>query len=177
MRKILILLLIILPLISFAQETVWDYPVKPGDSKWKAFLNNAEKVQACQVPATTLSSLSTGELIQLCLDYPLLPDIFAFNNLQDGFSKFENDFNGFKELLQRNDALDELVKEYKSIDPTAIPVNGTILEKGDYVLGISFLELFISHPSIIGKINEREKGLPSFLVSNYRDANIIFCDC
>ncbi|MCF8359111.1 MAG: hypothetical protein K9H26_10155 [Prolixibacteraceae bacterium] len=157
LKEVLILFLLI-PIFSFAQEDgIWDFPVKPGAVEWKTFLNNAEKVQACQVPATTLSSIPTGELVQICLNYPLLPDIFAFNNLQDGFNKFENDFNGFGELLRRDDALEELVKEYKSIDPAAIPQNGTILEKGNYVLRTSFLELYISHPSIIKKINFEEK--------------------
>ena len=72
----------------------------------------------------------------------MLPDIFAFNNINEGFNKFENDFNGFRELMLRNNALGELLESYKVNDPNKIPTNKSILEKGNYVLRFSFLELF-----------------------------------
>lgn len=158
MKSILFLILFI-PLLSFSKtgETKWDFPVKPGTSSWKLLKNNAEMVKACQVPDEVLSTLNTQELLDVCLKYPLLTDIFAFNNIKDGFNKFENDFNGFRELLKRDDAHKELLSKYKSIDPEAIPVNGTILEKGNYVLSLSFLELFVSHPLMIKKLETMGK--------------------
>jgi hypothetical protein len=158
MKSILFLILFI-SLLSFSNtgETKWDFPVKPGTSSWKLLKNNAEKVEACQVPGEVLSTLNTQELLDVCLNYPLLPDIFAFNNIKDGFNKFEDDFNGFRDLLKHDDAPKELLSKYKSIDPEAIPVNGTILGKGNYVLSLSFIELFVSHPLMIGKIETKGK--------------------
>jgi len=101
--------------------------------------------------------MNTRDLLKVCLDYPLLPDILAFNNIKDGFAKFENDFNGFRELLRRDDAPDELLKRYKSIEPAAIPANETILGKGNYVLSMSFIELFVSHPLMVKKIDTNGK--------------------
>ncbi len=158
MKKLLFLLLIV-PLFSLAQsgENTWDYPVKPGSEEWKELKNNSEKVNICQVPVEILSKATTSELLQICLQYPLLPDIFTFNNIYNGFGKFEDDFNGFRELLSRSDAAIELIKNYKTIAPTAIPPEGTIIEKGNYVLRLSVLELFMSHPLILDKTNLNNK--------------------
>lgn len=139
------------------ESTQWDFPAKPGSLNWKSFKNNAEKVQSCQIPNDLLTLLKTADLLNICLNYPLLPDIFAFNNIKNGFNKFERDFNGFRELLKREDAANELLKKYKAINPLSIPVNGTILEKGNFALKISFIELFISHPLIIEKTGNSNK--------------------
>ena len=94
MKKIIVLLLLAIPIISLAQEKAsWDFPMKPGSEEWKALSSNEEKISACQIPYKQLSSIATFELIQVCLNYPLLPDVFAFNNAKDGFVKYETDFN------------------------------------------------------------------------------------
>jgi hypothetical protein len=105
-----------------------------------------------------LENLTTNELLKVCLAYPLIHDIFAFNNIQDGFRKFENDYNGFKELLTRNDCQNELLKYYKELSPNAIPNSESIVQKGKYVFSISFVELFISHPTVISKLNATQKN-------------------
>ena len=157
--KSILLIILLIPIFALPQsESVkWDYPVKPGSVFWKSLKNNSEKVLNCQIPSDVLVTMNTQDLLEVCLDYPLLPDIFAFNNIKDGFAKFENDFNGFRELLKRDDAPDELLKKYKSIEPAAIPANGTILEKGNYVLSMSFIELFVSHPLMVKKIDTNGK--------------------
>jgi hypothetical protein len=158
MKSILFLILLI-PILAFPQSegVKWDYPVKPGTDVWKSLKNNAEKVEACQVPNGVLTDMDTQELINVCLDYPLLPDIFAFSDIKDGFKKFESDFNGFRELIKRDDAAKGLLKLYKNLDPISIPKEGSILEKGAYVFGFSFIELFFSYPLVIEKCSTKEK--------------------
>lgn len=157
--KSLLVLLLLVPLSLFAQNQAinWNFPVKPGSEEWKSLKNNSEKVYACQIPKNVLPNLKTPALLKVCLNYPLLPDIFAFNNIKDDFNKFENDFNGFRELLNRSHVSIELLKYYKTLDPSAIPADATILEKGNYVLSLSFVELFISHPKIMNRIGLTEK--------------------
>lgn len=79
MKKILFFILLI-PMLAFPQTegAKWNYPVKPGTDAWKSLQNNSEKVQVCQVPNEILTAMSTQELIHICLNYPLLPDIFCF---------------------------------------------------------------------------------------------------
>ena len=107
MRKFNLMITIIsLSFVSFAamaqeKKTVWDYPVKPGTEEWKKFTSNEEMVNACQIPEKILSTLSTEDLMELCLQYPLIYDVFAFENLNHGLDKLFDDFNGIRELYQR----------------------------------------------------------------------------
>ena len=104
MKKILLLPFLILSLtFTYGQETTWNYPIKPGTKEWGSLENNTEKINVFQIPIEILHSINTEDLLLICLYYPLLPDMYAFNYIVDGFEKFENDFNGFRELICRKD--------------------------------------------------------------------------
>ena len=90
----------------------WDYPVKPGMEKWKQLQSHEEMVNACQIPEKILLSLSTEDLTILCLQYPLLTDVFAFNFLSMGADVLFDSFNGIRELFKREEAPRELLKHY-----------------------------------------------------------------
>ena len=90
----------------------WDYPVKPGMEEWKQFQSNEEMVKACQIPENLFFCLSTNELTDLCLQYPLLSDIFAHNFLDNGLDVLFIDFNGIRELYKRSDVVSSLTKLY-----------------------------------------------------------------
>lgn len=129
--------------------------MKQGSEEWKQLKSNLAKVANCQIPNDILIKTTTSDLLQICLKYPLLTDIFAFNNICDGFKKFENDFNGFRELLSRTNAVMEILECYKTKKPEALPNKGTIIEKGNYVISFSILELFLSHNLLIDKLDKR----------------------
>ena len=92
--------------IQFPNEDAlsWDYPVKPGSEKWKTFQTGMEMVEACQIPKSVLSGLSTEELLLICLKFPLLFDIGAANFFSDGYAAYENNFNGIREFYLRSNA-------------------------------------------------------------------------
>ena len=50
-------------------------------------------VDACQIPESILQNISTNDLMTLCLRHPLLFDVFAFNDMNDGLKKLFADFN------------------------------------------------------------------------------------
>jgi hypothetical protein len=124
----------------------WDYPVKPGSEEWKMFQSNEEMVKACQIPEKILLSLSTDSLAELCLQYPLLNDIFAFDNLNNGFDKLFNDFNGIREFYKRKDMSSMLTKRYaqkiQSLSFLTEPHSET--EKGYFIISVSVLEVLLS---------------------------------
>ena len=97
------------------ETTAWDYPMKPGMEEWKQFHSNEEMVSACQIPEKVLSSLSTEDLTKICIEYPLLADVFAFNFLSDGAYKLYNDFNGIRELFKRKNVSKELLNHYNCL--------------------------------------------------------------
>ena len=126
---------------------LWDYPVKPGTEEWKKFRRTEEMVRACQIPEKILSSLSTEDLTDLCLRYPLLADFFAFQNTNEGLDILFSSFNGIRELYKRKDVSSNLTRQYadkiKSFDLlTGGKVSG--IEKGFFVITVSALEVLIS---------------------------------
>jgi hypothetical protein len=156
MRKFIFLLLLTFPTILFAQqnEVTWDFPVKPGSEEWKAFQSSEEMVNACQIPYNILTFISTEELLNICLRYPLFLDIHFANNLQDGNNYIISSFNGLKTLFERKDCLEVLLNFYLREVPS--PPN---LKKENNKLKVFYLELLLSQTGIINDFNEKQKKL------------------
>ena len=124
----------------------WDYPVKPGMEEWKNLLSLQEKVDICQIPENILLCLSTENLTNLCLQYPLLYDIFAFSCYSAGFDRVFYEFNGIRELFEREKTSAELLKHYNGkIQDMSILDDPTTpdLEKGYFMVSISALEVLL----------------------------------
>ena len=64
------------------EKVSWDYPVKPGTEERKALFTHKKMIEACQIPFDVLKSLTTKELINLCINYPLQFEFVAYDNLQ-----------------------------------------------------------------------------------------------
>lgn len=91
----------------------YKYPVTPYDEEWGNYMLSAEKYTACQIPQEILDSLSTGELLELVLDYPLLVNMCLYDSMEDGVKKLAQYFNGMDELLLREDCLKVVSSYYK----------------------------------------------------------------
>ena len=171
-NKILIFTLLLFSYAANAQEkkTVWDYPIKPGMEEWKLFESNEDMVKSCQIPEKVLSSLPTEELMELCLQYPLLYDIFAFNNTTEGFDKFFYDFNGIRELYKRQETLRALLKRYnlKIQNLSFFNEKALDMEKGFYIISVSVLEILLCHYCLRNDLsNENSIEILKYFVSGY----------
>lgn len=115
MKKIVILLLIVIPTLLLAQEKiVWDFPVKPGKAEWKNLKTESERLNAMQVPSDVLANMETEELVITCMNYPAALLYGAYSNDYVGIRNIISQFNGLQELLKRKDALKYLTKVYKN---------------------------------------------------------------
>ena len=174
MKKIFVLLLFCLvacivnaqlPWELPVKPGTWDYPVKPGMEEWKQFLTNDEKVIACQIPEEILSSISTEDLTDLCLRYPPLWNIYAFQNTNSGLDKLFSDFNGIRELYKRKDVSISLTKRYMDKIQSLSFLNDTSITaaKGFFVITLSVLE------GLLSRIEEKEtsKEVLQALVAGY----------
>lgn len=141
--------------IEFPNENTlsWDYPVKPGSDKWKTFQSYAEKVEACQIPKSILSGLPTEELILICLKYPLLMDIGAFNFFTDGYAAYETNFNGIRELYQRSNAPSVIYGYYRQLKLE----NAAMYSSISFVFRVSVIEYMISSPVVISKYSATQR--------------------
>ena len=71
-KQLLFSFLLLFFSVVYAQEkTIWDYPVKPGMKEWATFETREQMAKACQIPFDVLNTISTKELVTVCLNYPL----------------------------------------------------------------------------------------------------------
>ena len=71
----------------------WQHPTIIQDS-----------INALQIPDAVLESISTAGLLETCLEYPYLIEIFFSNDYKYGFETgLVAGFNGYRELLKRHD--------------------------------------------------------------------------
>ena len=138
-------------------DKAYEFPIKPGTKAWENLKNHAEKVNACQIPDSILELISTEELIDICLDYPLFPDIMAFNSVQDGINHLKQNFNGIRELIARDDYPQILLSKYKLISPLEYDKGWTLIEKGRYSFEITSIELLLSQNEVINKMSKEDK--------------------
>jgi hypothetical protein len=153
--------------ISAQERLIWDYPTKPGTEEWKRLENNKAKVEVCQIPESVLQSISTNNLTVLCLQYPLLYDVFAFENINAGLNKLFSDFNGIREFAKRKDAINCLKEKYLAefrIFPNILET-GLLLDRGGSIMLISMLEYILSYSGfyIHSSIEEQKRVLETLL--------------
>ncbi|MEW6557837.1 MAG: hypothetical protein AB1349_10865 [Elusimicrobiota bacterium] len=135
---------------------IYDFPIKPGTKEWKALGTHKNIVKACQIPEDILKKMSTEGLIETCLRYPFLPDMFLSNNIQKGFESIVLTFNGLQELLRREDASTKLLAKYRQI--RKLDRQSIQKEFGEFgVFYFRCFEIVISQNIILSKLSEEEK--------------------
>lgn len=138
----------------FAQNTTYEYPVKPGDKAWKNFQSTAEMIAACQIPEGILKKMDTKSLLGVCLKYPLLNSYSASNSPYEGITNIISGFNGLTEFVHRKDAHHVLLAHYKSQDINSIQ---RASNKGGYTFDIIALELLLAQPQLIELFSKQER--------------------
>jgi len=62
---------------SRSSVLAYEYPVRPGSDEWLELKTHDEKLRVTQLPEDILKNLSTEDLLEVCMDYPLLIDAFS----------------------------------------------------------------------------------------------------
>jgi len=96
------------------RELPWDYPAKPGTEEWYELRGFPAQEAACQIPEDILSSLSTGDLAEICRQYPLRLYSLTFDSHEQFLNALFRTFNGIHELFQR-EVLQELLNQYRCL--------------------------------------------------------------
>ncbi|HEX8426755.1 hypothetical protein [Hymenobacter sp.] len=143
------------PYVAPIIADAYNFPVRPGTAAWQQFTTGQAMVDACQIPATTLQTISTPGLLATCLDYPLLFDVLAFNSLQRGTRAQLEDFNGFGELRKRPDAASLLLERYQNMGPSCLPAGQ--LQRGDYSFRFSFVEMILAQDEYLAQLSASKR--------------------
>ena len=94
-------------------------------------LTKIDRILACQIPQEELIIMSTEDLLERCLNYPYLVDVYFVENISLYFPHIIKSFNGFIEFFNyRDDAGSVLLNNYKIIHPNIMETKATNVEKG-----------------------------------------------
>lgn len=77
MKRAILFFVSVMIVIGGYAQTTWSYPLKPDMPEWAQFDDHSKMLEVCQIPNDILKSVSTTELVTLCLDYPLQFDFFC----------------------------------------------------------------------------------------------------
>jgi len=103
----------------------YRYPILPGMSSWP-YGNHQAMTNACQIPEQLLTNMTTDELLVTVLYYPLFGDIYAYDSLEMGYEVLKKQFNGLRELCNREDRYESMThfysqNEYKDDKEDSLP--------------------------------------------------------
>ncbi|MDR1380604.1 MAG: hypothetical protein LBJ47_03890 [Tannerella sp.] len=143
----------------------YDFPVKQGSREWAGFESIEKRITALQIPETVIRNISTEGLLETCLAFPYLINVFFSDNYQMGFESLVKEFNGFSELLNRPDMTKVLLKKYESLSTelTGIRLLNDV-EQGRLTFRHFVLELMLAQDVTLKNLRpEQEKQL--FLLS------------
>lgn len=67
----------------------YTFPVKPGTSEWNELIDHTQMVEACQIPEGLLHNMTTDELIETVLNYPLLMEIYTYDTFKKVLMQYQ----------------------------------------------------------------------------------------
>lgn len=147
------------------RKQLYDFPIKPGTPEWIELNSTIDKIKACQLPESVIKSVSTEDLLLICLEYPLLNNYTASNSPYKGMENIVSVFNGLEEFVQRSDAPFVLFKYYVAEDPSKIETQD---DKGNYTFIFMALELLLCNDKIIvGFSTQEKKKVLSMVLEKY----------
>lgn len=159
---ILLLLQICLVSTLIAQNS---YPSR--DSKEWNNLTVAQRWQAVNIPEETLSNMLTNELLERCVHFDFMWDIFSYPNYGIGLEVVIEHYNGLAELLSRKDAGELVLNFYKKINLNSITTIKEPVSRGEFAGQVFFLELFLSTPQILKQFRGQEERLIQAVLHTY----------
>ncbi|MBE9917792.1 hypothetical protein G8C92_27710 [Paenibacillus donghaensis] len=162
MKKLFSLLLVTVLLFSFsvsvfANEAVsedlsqvnsgenFEYKMTPGNPAWADLSSKQEMLDATRIPNDVLKRMTTEEVVNAVLNYPLVINIYAYDSYEAGLRALAEDSDAFRELLTRPDAGDKLLNK--------LQVNKTF--HGEQSLEELTLSVLLSDTSIWQSVSDK----------------------
>lgn len=140
----------------------YSFPIVPGTEAWKS-IHHSQRVTSLQLPADTLQNISTARLLETCLYYPFNIDIFAFDDQMDSFRRVKNQFNGYAELYQRTDYVQQLMSLYNSRSVAFVDQIIIDYDRGLYAFDFKIMEFMLSDAAILASDTQAAQIVVSIL--------------
>lgn len=145
----------------FVENTPFSFEKVAEPSVWATFASLKEMQKACQMPDVWLKNISTENLVETCMNYPLIGTYMAYNNELMGIKVVMDGFNGFQELKKREDGLEKLLDYYEQFELKKAKTKSQETEHD--IVGLGYLELILASGEISSAnssiLNKRAKKL------------------
>jgi hypothetical protein len=159
-KTILFLIATLLSFGALGQRSLrWNYPCKPGIECWNALTSVAERQEACQIKGIDLSILSTEELLLITMEHPFFRSYVLSDNPIRAMQNAVGTFNGYRELLNRADAMTAIRNVYLKEDFDKLVGMRDTAEIGSYTLQWVGVELLMANDKLLRQLSDSEKVL------------------
>ncbi len=92
-----------LPHDAATDEAIY-YPINPSTPEWSTLQTSDELIASCKISEDALKNMTTEEVVDAVLSFPLLIDLYAYNNLDTALEHLSTISDAYRELLTRDDA-------------------------------------------------------------------------
>lgn len=133
------------------------YPVTSDDASWKEFQTHDDMIKACNLPNVLMDSSSTDTLVGLMLDYPLLGDLFLYDDIGTGIEVMISESNILSEIINRDDGAEKLLLAYERLDLESNEKSKEI-DKNNSMIQDVFLEGILAKEEVFTKLTSEEKS-------------------
>ncbi len=162
MKKVILILFMFIPVVMLGQT--WDYPVKPGTEEWNNLKTEKERIEAMQIPIDILNKMSTDDIINTCIKFPLFGYYSAFNSPQEGFNIMFMRFNIFSQLCKKKDLGRKFISIYKNAGLDGWVDKKKHFDDKYWTLKLNYMEYLMGQDEILMNMTEKEKKELSILV-------------
>lgn len=138
----------------------YNYPVKRGSVEWNAagVAGGLDSIYGlCQVPESTLKTMSTLGVIQSLQYNPCLGNILLRTNLFQGRNEVLPRLNVSIELNKRDDGALNMIAYYKQKDPCCILSLKTDLQRGEFSSYMVLLDIICTQDNLLNQLTLSEK--------------------
>ncbi len=109
------------------------------------------------MPEKVLKTISTEELLKVCLNYPFFGSYTASNSPFEGLNRTLDSFNGFDEFCNRKDASDVLFRFYANKQISEINKIEKGMDKAGFVFYYCGYELLLCNKKIVHKFSKEQQ--------------------
>lgn len=131
------------------------YSVLPRTAEWRALESGEEMFRVSQLSDSMLFDLSTEELVEACMQFPLAYDYMLVNDERYATSFAIHNFNGLTELSKRKEGIAELLKVYRNMPYSEEATRDSGIYRV-FAFSLGYIELILTDPSFIDKMSEEE---------------------
>lgn len=124
---------------------------------WYSISDHELRIEATQIPINLLNQMTTDQLVNAVLHYPLMMDLLHFDSYRDGFEVVKNNFNGLQELLMREDGAQKLYERYQQTPIATYSAKNTEMgHMNEIIMHPWYLEIVLAQLEALEQFSDTE---------------------